>query len=82
MKTPPPLFGFKPARMPLRAAAYYLGVSETKLLDGVRDKRYPQPVKDGGNTLWLLADLDAWLDARHNPSRRGLPDIEEAIRNG
>lgn len=50
-----------PARMKSADAADYMGVSLTKFLTGVKTGYYPQPVKDGGNTLWHRASLDEWL---------------------
>ena len=50
-----------PARMKAPAAADYMGVSESAFHARVREGRYPQPVRDGGNTLWRRASLDDWL---------------------
>ena len=54
-----------PARMDVRLASAYLGISRTKLLRQVDAGEKPAPVKDGGNTLWLKTDLDAWLTEQH-----------------
>lgn len=44
--------------MKAKAAAHYLGISETKL----RGLNLPSK-KDGANVLYDRADLDAWADA-------------------
>lgn len=43
-------------------AAVYCGVSLTKFNHGVRNKIYPKGVKDGGNILWYIEDLDDALN--------------------
>ena len=48
--------------MQARFAAAYCGVSQTKFLRDVKAGRYPKPVKDGGNSLWYIEDLDHSLD--------------------
>jgi hypothetical protein len=44
--------------MPAPAAAYYLGISETKL----RELPIPRRVS-GGNRLYHITDLDAYADS-------------------
>jgi len=44
-------------------AAAYCGISVTKFNTGIRDKIYPKGVKDGGNILWYIEDLDDALNA-------------------
>lgn len=50
-------YQFPPRLMQTKAAAYYLGVSESKL----RGLNLPHR-RDGGNVLYDRADLDAWAD--------------------
>lgn len=51
-------YHFPPRLMQAKAAAHYLGISESKL----RGLKLPsKPV--GGNVLYDRADLDAWADA-------------------
>ena len=59
-----------PRRMQADMAAMYLGISRSKFLEGVGGK-YPKPVKDGGNSLWHIEDLDAAAD-----SLKGLPVLK------
>jgi predicted DNA-binding transcriptional regulator AlpA len=75
-------FGYPPARMTAPHAAYYLGVSESKFYAGVNSGEYPLPVKDGGNTLWLRADIDAFIQARHNGGAKAgaMMSLEDQIR--
>jgi len=47
-------------------ASYYVGVSKTKFLRDVSSK-WPEGVRDGGNILWYLEDLDSACD-RMKPS--------------
>lgn len=50
-------YQFPPRLMKAKAAAHYLGLSETKL------RALNLPCKrDGGNVLFDRADLDAWAD--------------------
>lgn len=64
-----------PRRMKAPMAAAYLGISRTKFMRGVADKTYPQGVKDGGNTLWYLDDLNEYLDrGRGRRARSVNPD--------
>ena len=51
-----------PRRMKAALAAAYVGESETKFLSKVRDGRWPQGIRDGGNVYWYREDLDAALD--------------------
>lgn len=50
-----------PARMQSASAAAYMGLGLTKFLNGVKEGRYPQPIRDGGNVLWHRVTLDQWL---------------------
>jgi hypothetical protein len=51
-----------PRRMKLRLAAAYVDESDSKFLSGVKTGKWPEGLKDGGNTYWYLEDLDAVLD--------------------
>ncbi len=51
-----------PRRMQRDMAAAYCGVSVTKFNSGVRNEVYPEGVKDGGNILWYIEDLDDALN--------------------
>ena len=51
-----------PRRMKADLAAAYCGISQSKFKDGVKARRYPQAVRDGGNVLWYLEDLDEAMD--------------------
>lgn len=51
-----------PRRMQEDMAAAYCGVSLSKFRSGVRKRHYPAGVKDGGNVLWYVEDLDSALD--------------------
>lgn len=51
-----------------REAATYLGISPSKLRAGIGldPPRYPRPMRDGGNVLWDIKVLDAFVDDRSN----------------
>lgn len=51
-----------PRRMQEDMAAAYYGVSLSKFRSGVRKGYYPTGLKDGGNVLWYIEDLDSSLD--------------------
>ena len=53
---------FWPYRMKSGLACKYLDISQSKFLIGVRTGKYPQPVRDGGNSLWHREDLDHAAD--------------------
>ena len=57
-----------PRRMQDDLAAAYYGVSLSKFRSGVRKGCYPAGVKDGGNVLWYIEDLDSALDALKHPT--------------
>lgn len=78
-----PAFGYPPARMSAKHAAYYLGIGESTLWDRVKAGDYPLPVKERGMTFWLRKDLDAYIEARHNGGGAGsrqVMSLEDAIR--
>jgi len=56
-----------PRRMQEDMAAAFCGVSLTKFRTGVRKGIYPLGVKDGGNVLWYLEDLNHALDTLKKP---------------
>jgi len=51
-----------PRRMQEDMAAAYCGVSLSKFRAGVSNGRYPAGLKDGGNVLWYIEDVDRALD--------------------
>lgn len=52
-------------RLPNRAAAAYLGITEHTLDVWRCTKRYPIPyIKVGSRIFYLKADLDRWLESR------------------
>lgn len=53
-----------PARMDENMAALYLGVSATRFRERVRNKSYPQPVREGARLLWAKRQLDLYVDAQ------------------
>lgn len=66
-----------PRRMGARLAAAYIGISEAKLLDGVKAGRYPPPQADGANQLWDRKALDRYVDGG---GRTGDDPITRRIR--
>lgn len=57
-----PLPGW-PRGMPVDLAAAYIGVSATVLRREADAGRAPKPIRiTEGRVIWLLDDLDAWLD--------------------
>lgn len=70
-----------PRRMQAPLAAAYCGVSTTKFLAHVGDK-YPRCVKDGGNSLWYIEDLDKALDELkgHSAPSRDDDPLMKALR--
>lgn len=68
-----------PMRMKADLAAAYLGLSRTKFRAGVGEK-YPKPVEDGSNVLWLKTDLDAWLEKEHGIAAP-LDDFDQGTDN-
>lgn len=55
----------------LPATLQRVGIGRSHWLDLVREKRAPQPIKIGRATLWLAAEVDAWVRERVRESRRG-----------
>lgn len=55
----------------LPAALARVGLGRSAWLDLVREKKAPQPIKIGRATLWLAAEVDAWVRERVRESRRG-----------
>lgn len=53
---------FTPRLMQAPAAAYYIGVSVTKFRELVRAGTLPDGIKQGGNVLWDVRDLDSYAD--------------------
>ncbi len=54
-----------PRKLDSDAAADYLGVSHSTLPTWRSNKRYDLPyVKIGRKVFYMVADLDAWLEAR------------------
>ncbi len=64
-----------PRRMKAPLAAAYCGVSRTKFLHDV-GRKYPRPVKDGGNSLWYREDLDDALDCLKDEGASSDPFLE------
>ena len=58
MPDAPARYGWPPRLLRARAAAYYLGMSETAF----RDRVAVPPVRIGGIVAWRREDLDAWVD--------------------
>jgi predicted DNA-binding transcriptional regulator AlpA len=50
-----------PARMGEDLAALYLGISASNFRIKVRDRLYPQPVREGARLLWSRAQLDRFI---------------------
>jgi len=40
----------------------YVQMSDSKIYDLVKKKAFPLPYKHGGNSLWSLAEIQAWID--------------------
>lgn len=58
-------------------AAGYVGVSVTKFLEMVGDKRMPTPVRIDRRTIWDIRALDAAFDAlREKQAPEGSPEID------
>lgn len=55
---------FIPRMLSADLAALYMGVSRSKFLARVERHIYPDPIRDGGNTLWDQRILDRYLDKR------------------
>ena len=75
------MYGFPPARMRDRMAAYYLGVSKTELWRNA-GTTYPPPVKDGRSTFWLRKDLDAYLDSKHPSAAQWKRRLHWRLKDG
>lgn len=56
---------FKPRLMRARQAAYYLGMSETKLRNLVDAGKIAKPLREGQMTFWDVNDLDDYVDQLH-----------------
>ena len=50
-----------PARMSEKLAAAYLNISPSAFRDRVRNRVYPQPVRDGGRVYWGRVQLDQFV---------------------
>lgn len=50
-----------PARMGEDMAAPYLGISLTTFRERVKERRYPQPVREGRRLLWSRDQLDRFV---------------------
>lgn len=67
-------YEFPPRLMQLKAAAHYLGMSESKL------RALPLPCKrDGGNVLYDRLDLDAYADGIPYDGKTGDEEWEIAF---
>lgn len=57
---------FRPKRLDVKATAQYVGLAEKTIRNRIskNDGSFPQPRRDGKKVLWLLADLDAYLEAQ------------------
>jgi hypothetical protein len=66
-----------PTRMGEDLAALYMGVSSTRFRERVKDKEYPQPVREGGRFLWSRRQLDRYVDAQF-----GLPQLPGDSEDG
>lgn len=55
-----------PRGMRLPIAAEYVGVSESKFLQMVKEGVMPKPFRTGGVTLWDLRKIDTAFDALAN----------------
>jgi hypothetical protein len=53
-----------PTRMGEDLASLYMGVSATTFRERVKEKLYPQPVREGGRLLWARRQLDRYVDAQ------------------
>jgi predicted DNA-binding transcriptional regulator AlpA len=53
--------------MRLPVAAEYVGVSESKFIQMVKDGLMPKPFKIGGVTLWDRRKIDPAFDELSNP---------------
>lgn len=53
-----------PARMGEDMAADYLGVGLTTFRDRVKERKYPQPVREGGRLLWSRRQLDLFIESQ------------------
>lgn len=67
-----PLFGFTPRALPIRAAAYYVGLSPTTFRAEVATHIAPVRLS-AGRIAWLREDLDRWLDSRRQPAEPTRP---------
>mgnify|MGYP001810189019 CR=1 FL=1 len=64
-------FHFAPRLMRAKAAAYYLGMSESAFRASAGAAVHQ--VRIGGIVGWLREDLDAWLDAQAGRKRGSAP---------
>lgn len=55
----------------LPATLARVGIGRSAWLDLVRQRRAPQPIKIGRATLWVAAEVDAWIGERVRQSRGG-----------
>lgn len=63
-----------PRLLSAEMAAAYLSISRTGFLDGVREGRWPAPLREGRRTLWDRARIDRLVDVRS-----GLPPTSSGI---
>lgn len=68
--------GALPCRLDAERAAFHVGISKTKFLQGVAAGRYPQPVRDGARKLWVTRELT------ENAENRGVDDGSGMSRDG
>ena len=47
-----------------------LGISRSTWWQGVKDGRYPKPIKHGRCTLWRVSDIRALIDEIGNPESK------------
>ena len=57
-----PMQGFSPRRLRKKAAALYMGVSETTFQTRVEEGIYPPGKAEVGAKFWLREDLDRYID--------------------
>lgn len=50
--------------MPFDAASLKVGIGRTAIYAGIAAGTFPKPVKAGKRSLWVEAELDAWIAAR------------------
>lgn len=50
-----------------------VGLGRTAWLDRVRNGSAPQPIKEGRRTLWVEAEIKAWMADRVRRYREGAP---------